>query len=125
MGCYILLQGIFLTQKFNLDLLHFRQILYRPSYEEKTIALTKWTFVGKVMSLLFNKVNLSQFFFFFFSPKEQASFNFIPEVTVYCDFGAQENKICHCFQFFLSILAKDLWLTLFQETTLILSSMTY
>ena len=39
--------------------------------------------------------------------------------------GAQENKICHCFHFFPSILAKDLWLTLFQETTLILSPMTY
>ena len=21
-------------------------------------------------------------------------------VTVHCDFGAQENKICHCFHFF-------------------------
>ena len=21
------------------------------------------------------------------------------EVTVFCDFGAQENKICHCFHF--------------------------
>ena len=35
----------------------------------KTIALTRWTFVGKVMSLLFNKVGHS------FSSKEQVSLN--------------------------------------------------
>ena len=29
----------------------------------KTIALTRWTFVGKVMSLLFNVLSLSQLFF--------------------------------------------------------------
>ena len=50
----------------------------------KTIALTRWTFVGKVMSLL---------------PKEQASFNFMAAVTICSDFGAQENKVCHCFHF--------------------------
>ena len=32
-----------------------------------------------------------------FSSKEQASFNFMAAVTVCSDFGAQENKICHCF----------------------------
>ena len=36
----------------------------------KTIALTRRTFVGKVMSLLFNMLGHS------FSSKEQASFNF-------------------------------------------------
>ena len=34
-----------------------------------------------------------------FSSKEQVSFNFMAEVTVWSDFGAQENKICHCFHF--------------------------
>ena len=57
----------------------------------KTIALTIWTFVGKVMSLLFN--TLSRFVSFY--SKEQASSNFVCS-----DFGAQENKICHCFHFF-------------------------
>ena len=33
MGCYFLLQGIFLTQDSNLGLLHYRQILYQLSYE--------------------------------------------------------------------------------------------
>ena len=34
-----------------------------------------------------------------FSSKEQESFNFVAEVTIHSDFGAQENKICHCFHF--------------------------
>ena len=28
------------------------------------------------------------------------SFNFKAEVTIHSDFGAQENEICHCFNFF-------------------------
>ena len=56
----------------------------------KTIALTRRTFVGKVMSLLFNM--LSRFVIVFF-PKEQASFNYMTEVTICSDFGAQENKV--------------------------------
>ena len=28
------------------------------------------------------------------------SFNFTAPVTVHSDFGAQENKVCHCFHFF-------------------------
>ena len=35
-----------------------------------------------------------------FSSKEQVAFNSVAVVTVYRDFGAQENKICHCFHFF-------------------------
>ena len=34
-----------------------------------------------------------------FSSKEQVPFNFMSAVTVCSDFGAQENKICHCFYF--------------------------
>ena len=45
----------------------------------KTTALTRGTFVGKVMSLLFN---------------------FMSVVTICSDFGAQENKLCHCFHCF-------------------------
>ena len=60
-----------------------------------TIALTRWTFLGKVMSLLFNV--LSRFVSFSF--KEQASFNLMAAVAICSDFGAQENKVCHCFHF--------------------------
>ena len=56
----------------------------------KAIALTIRIFVSKVMSLLFNMLPSSSF-------KEQASFNFMIAVTICGDFGAQENKICHCF----------------------------
>ena len=63
----------------------------------KSIALTKWTFVGKVMSLLFNM--LSRLVITFFS-KDQTSFNFMVAVTIYSDFGAPKNKVCHCFHCF-------------------------
>ena len=48
------------------------------------------------MSLLFNMLSR----FVSFSSKEQGSFNFMASVTIHSDFGAQENKICHCFHFF-------------------------
>ena len=58
----------------------------------KTIDLTRWTFVGKVMSLLFNMLSR-----LVISSKEQASFNFMAALTICSDFGAQKNKVCHCF----------------------------
>ena len=63
----------------------------------KTIALTRWTFVGKVMSLLVQVCHN-------FSSKEQASFSFMAAVTICSDFGAQENKVSHCFHCFLIYL---------------------
>ena len=63
----------------------------------KTIALTKWIFVGKVMCLLFNM--LSRFCHSFF-PKEQASFNLMAAVTICSDFGTQENKSLSLFPLF-------------------------
>ena len=61
----------------------------------KTITLTIWTFVGKVMSLLFN--TLSRFVIAFL-PRSM-HLNFKAAATVHSDFGAQENKICHCLHF--------------------------
>ena len=61
----------------------------------KNHSLDHTDFIGKVVSL-FN--TLSRFDIFSF--KEQAYFNFTDTVTVCSDFGAQENKVCHCFQFF-------------------------
>ena len=55
----------------------------------KTIALTRRTFINKVMSLLCNRLSrLVIAFFFFFTPKEHASFNFMAAVTICSDFGA-------------------------------------
>ena len=56
----------------------------------KTTALTIRTFVGKVMSLLFNMLSRS------FPSKEQACFNFMAAVSIHSAFGGQENKIRHC-----------------------------
>ena len=139
------------------------QLSYSYMTTGKTIALTRWTFVGKVMSQLI--ITLSQFSLFqllscvrifttpwttscqaslsitnswsllilmsiklvmpsnhlilgcpllllpsifpsirvfvkAFFPKEKVSFNFLAAVSIHSDFGAQENKICHCFLFF-------------------------
>ena len=63
----------------------------------KTKALTRWMFAGKVMSLLFNMLSS---LVIAFPSKEQVSFNFMAADTIYSDFGAQENKICHYFHFF-------------------------
>ena len=38
-----------------------------------------------------------------FSPKKQMSFHSVAPVTIWSDFGAQEDKICHCFHFSPSI----------------------
>ena len=64
----------------------------------KTIALTRRTFVSKVMSLLFNM--LSRKADHSFSSKELASFNFMAAVTICSDFGAPKNKVWHCFHCF-------------------------
>ena len=62
----------------------------------KTIALTRRTYLSwqnvciLILCLGFHS----------FSSKEQASFNFMVVVTICRDFGAQENKVCHCFHYF-------------------------
>ena len=63
----------------------------------KTIALTKQTFVSRVMSLLFN---IPSRFVITFSSKEQASFNFMAAVTICTDLGSEENTVSHCFHCF-------------------------
>ena len=62
----------------------------------KTIALTRRTFVGKVMSLLFNMLSR---LFIIFLPRSKC-LNFMAAVIICSDFGAQENKVCHCFHCF-------------------------
>ena len=62
----------------------------------KTIALTRQTFAGKVMSLLFNKLPR---FVIAFLPRSKC-LSFMAAVTICSDFGAQENKACHCFHCF-------------------------
>ena len=64
----------------------------------KTIALTRWTFVNKVMSLLFNMLSRLVMAFL---PRSQC-LNFMAAVTICSDFGAQKNKVSHCFPIYLS-----------------------
>ena len=57
-----------------------------------------WTFVSKVMSLLFN--TLSRFVIAFLPRSKQMSFSFMAAVIICRDFGAQGNKVLHCFHCF-------------------------
>ena len=64
----------------------------------KTIALTRWTFVDKVMSLLFNM--LSSLVITFLPRSKSLLIKFMAAVTICSDFGAPKIKsdICfHCF----------------------------
>ena len=65
----------------------------------KTIPLTRWTFVGKTMSLLFNM--LSRFVIAFLPRSKHLLISWLQ--SPFSDFGAQENKICHFIHFFPSI----------------------
>ena len=56
----------------------------------KTIALTVWIFVGKVMSLFFNMLSRLVISFL---PGSKPSFNFMAAVAIGSDFGAQEDKV--------------------------------
>ena len=61
-------------------------------YIRKMVSLTIQTFVGKVMSLLFNTLSR-----FVIALLREVYFNFMAAVTFCSDYGAKENKICHCF----------------------------
>ena len=63
----------------------------------KTIDLTRWTFVGKVMSLLFNA--LSRFAIAFLPRNKRLLISWLQSSSA-IDFGALEKKICHHFHYF-------------------------
>ena len=69
----------------------------------KTIALTRWTFVGQVMSLLFNMLSS-------FSSKEQVSFDFMAAVTICSDLEAPpQKKSVSLFPLFPHLCATKWW----------------
>ena len=76
---------------FTVQLSH----LYRTT--GKTIALTRWTFVGKVMSLLSNMLSR----LVITSLPRKVSFNFMAAITICSDFRAPKNKVSHCFPIYL------------------------
>ena len=63
----------------------------------KTIGLAIWTFVSKVTSLLF--IMLSRFVIACL-PRSKYLIISWRQSTICNDFGAQENKVCHCFHCF-------------------------
>ena len=78
------------------------QLSYPYMTTGKAIALTRQTFVGKIMSLLFNM--LYKLVIAFLPRSKQVSFHFMVAVTICSDFGAQENKVSHyflCFPIYL------------------------
>ena len=62
----------------------------------KTIALTRWTFVGKVMSLHFNK--LSRLVITFLPRSKHLLISWLQIIC--SDFGTQKNKVSHYFHCF-------------------------
>ena len=84
------------VQKHQFSAFFMVQLSHPYMTTGKAIALTWWTFVGKVMFCFFNM--LSMFVIAFLS--RDKCLNFMAAVTVHSDFGAQENKICQCFHFF-------------------------
>ena len=63
----------------------------------KTMALTRYTFVGKAMSLLFNMLSRLVITYL---PRGKCPFNFMAAITICSDFGAPQNKVSHCFHYF-------------------------
>ena len=63
----------------------------------KTIALTRQIFGNKVLSLLFN--TLSRLVIAFL-PRSKGLLTSQLQSPSALNFGAQENKVCHCFHFF-------------------------
>ena len=60
----------------------------------KTIGLTRWTFVGKVMSLLFNM--LSRLVIVFLSRSKRLLISWLQSLSAVV-FGVPKSKVCHCF----------------------------
>ena len=72
------------------------QLSYPYMTTGKTIALTRQNFVGKVMSLLFNMLSRLAITFL----QRGKGLNFMAAITICSDFGAQKNKVSHCFHCF-------------------------
>ena len=66
-----------------------------------TISLTRWKFVGKVMSLLFNMLSRLVITFLPRSKRLLISWLQSPSAVI---FGAQKYKVCHCFHCLLICL---------------------
>ena len=79
----------------------------------KSIALTRWNFVSKVMSLVFNMLSRLVITFLLRSKR----LNFMAIVAICSDFGGQENKVYHyfhCFSIYLhEVVRTDVMILVF------------
>ena len=73
------------------------QFLHPHMTTGKTIALTRWTFVDKVMPLLLNMLSRLVITFLPRSKRLLISWLQSPSAVI---FGAPQNKVCHCFPCF-------------------------
>ena len=80
-------------QFFRCSAFFMVQLSYSYMTTRKTIALTKQTFVSKVMSLLFNM--LSRLVIAFLPRNKHLLISWLQLACA----GSQENKVCHCFHF--------------------------
>ena len=78
------------TEWISLSVFFIVQLSHPYMTTGKTIALTRWTFVGKVMSLLFKMLSR---LIIAFLPRSKHLFNFMAAVTICSDFGAQEINV--------------------------------
>ena len=62
----------------------------------KTIGLTRWTFISKVMSLVFNM--LSRLVMTFLPRNKHLLISWLQSPSAVI-FGDQKNKVCHCFHY--------------------------
>ena len=65
----------------------------------KTVALTIRTFLGKCLCFVICHLALS-----YLSFQGTSIFNFMAAVIVHSDFGAQENKVSHCFHLLITCM---------------------
>ena len=63
-----------------------------------TIALTRRTFVGKEMSLVFNMLSRLVITYL---PRSKCLLILWLQITICSDIGAQKNKVSHCFTIYL------------------------
>ena len=68
----------------------------------KVIALTRWTFVGKVMSLLFNM--LSKLVIAFLPRRKRLLISWLQSPSAVILESRKINKVCHCFHCILIYL---------------------
>ena len=73
------------------------QLSYPHMTIGKTTALTRRSFAGKVMPLLFNMVSRLATAFLL---RSKCFFNFMAAITICSDSGAPKNKVCHYFHCF-------------------------